>query len=239
MTPQQRRRELKVAQILDTAEQLVLRHGVDGLTIHALARALDYTPGALYRYFASKQAIIAELNSRAVRRYHQLFDHVATCAAQVTSASTEQAALLPLVATADAFLRWSGEHPGAFAMISATSADPRSLLAEDEAVHIPHMVALLTALSTAIETASDAGALDVGDSQRRAIGLIFGMIGILQLRKLVRFTDLLTPEPLARGLAGDLFRGWGASAEALASLVDPGAHVVDAALAMMEDRPRR
>jgi AcrR family transcriptional regulator len=239
MTPQQRRRELKVSQILDTAEQLVLHNGLDGLTIHALARALDFTPGALYRYFASKQAIIAELNSRAVRRYHQLFDHIAGCASRVASPSVEQAALLPLVATAEAFLRWSVEHPGAFTMISTTSADPRPLLDEDQAVHIPHMVALLAALSTAIEAATEVGALDPGDSQRRAIVLIFGMIGLLQLRKLTRFTDLLSPEPLARGLAADLFRGWGASSESLASLVDPCAHVVDAALALMDEPPAR
>jgi hypothetical protein len=56
---------------------------------------------------------------------------------------------------------------------------------------------------------------------------------------LTRFTDLLSPEPLARGLAADLFRGWGASSESLASLVDPCAHVVDAALALMDEPPAR
>jgi len=235
MTPLQRRREQKVGRILDTAEQIVLHEGLDGLTIHALARALDYTPGALYRYFESKQAILAELNSRAVRGYHQLFDCVAECAAQAEVQGETSASLLPLLATADAFVRWSHLEPGAFALISATSADPRDLLSDDEAVHIPHMVALLAALGEAIHRAVEAGALRPGDAERRAIALIFGMIGILQLRKLIRFSASLAPEPIALGLARDQFLGWGATPALLASLTTSSALVVEAAIARARD----
>jgi len=230
MTPQQRRREQKIRQILDAGEQIVLKSGLDGLTIHALARALDYTPGALYRYFPSKQAIIAELNSRAVQGYHRLFESVAAASSETQVSSEKAATLLPLMASAEAFIRRSGREPGAFAMVSATAADPRDLLTDSEAVHIPHLVALLASLRGAIDGAVNSGAIQPGDSDKRAIALTFGLIGILQLRKLVRFSSALSPEPIARGLARDQLAGWGAPAYLIEELQPLSNAIVDAVL---------
>jgi len=238
MTPRQRRRQQKVRRILDTAESIVLHDGLDGLTIHALARALDYTPGALYRYFESKQGILAALNSRAVQSYRRVFDAVAEVAADETTGDEADAHLLPLLGTAEAFVRWSQLKPGTFALVSATSADPRDLLTKDEAVHIPQMVSLIGAIGDAIQGAVDARSLGPGDPQQRAMALIFGMIGILQLRKLIRFTPLLTPEPIALGLARDQLVGWGATSERLDRLAAPCERVVEAAIARaLETQP--
>lgn len=47
--------------ILEAAERLFSREGGDGLSIRRLAEDIDYSPAAIYKYFASKDALIEEL----------------------------------------------------------------------------------------------------------------------------------------------------------------------------------
>ena len=54
------RQEMRTA-ILAEARRLVDTAGLDALTIRAIARALGYSPGALYEYFDSKEAIVEAL----------------------------------------------------------------------------------------------------------------------------------------------------------------------------------
>lgn len=49
------------ASIIDVAQRIVAADGVDGLTIRGVAKALGYSPGALYEYFDSKEAILNRL----------------------------------------------------------------------------------------------------------------------------------------------------------------------------------
>ena len=68
------RRRAQVDDILAHATELALAGGLEGVTIHGLAKAMDYTPGALYRYFPSKAELLAALHLRLVgylsRRVH-------------------------------------------------------------------------------------------------------------------------------------------------------------------------
>ncbi len=54
-------RESMRAAILDTARAIVTDSGIDGLTIRGVAAALNYSPGAIYEYFASKEDILKTL----------------------------------------------------------------------------------------------------------------------------------------------------------------------------------
>jgi AcrR family transcriptional regulator len=54
------RQEMRLA-IIDEARRLVDAAGLDAVTIRAIARALGYSPGALYEYFDSKEAILQAL----------------------------------------------------------------------------------------------------------------------------------------------------------------------------------
>jgi AcrR family transcriptional regulator len=54
------RQEMRAA-IIDEARRLVDAAGLDAVTIRAIARALGYSPGALYEYFDSKEAIVEAL----------------------------------------------------------------------------------------------------------------------------------------------------------------------------------
>jgi len=54
-------RESMRAAILDTARGIVTESGIDGLTIRGVATALNYSPGAIYEYFESKEDILTWL----------------------------------------------------------------------------------------------------------------------------------------------------------------------------------
>jgi AcrR family transcriptional regulator len=57
----ERRRDQTRAEILDTARDVVLRSGVAGFTLAAVAEELALTKPALYYYFDSKEALLFEL----------------------------------------------------------------------------------------------------------------------------------------------------------------------------------
>ena len=57
---EQGRREMRAA-ILDEARRLLTEDGASALSMRAIARALGYSPAALYEYFPSKEDIFAAL----------------------------------------------------------------------------------------------------------------------------------------------------------------------------------
>jgi len=66
-TPAERRKKAQESRILDAALELVGEEGIDALSIKGIAERADYSPGALYRYFASKDELVAALALRAVQ----------------------------------------------------------------------------------------------------------------------------------------------------------------------------
>lgn len=57
----ERNREEMISSIVTTAEEIVANEGAEGLTIRKVASQLGYSPGALYEYFESKEAILGAL----------------------------------------------------------------------------------------------------------------------------------------------------------------------------------
>jgi AcrR family transcriptional regulator len=61
LTPAERRRAKVRASILEAAETVFADEGADGLSIRRIADAIDYSPAAIYKYFASKDDLLFEL----------------------------------------------------------------------------------------------------------------------------------------------------------------------------------
>ncbi|MEM9668226.1 MAG: TetR/AcrR family transcriptional regulator [Pseudomonadota bacterium] len=61
MSPAERRRQKVRQTILDAAERVFAEEGEAGLSIRRLADEIDYSPGAIYKYFDSKQELVDEL----------------------------------------------------------------------------------------------------------------------------------------------------------------------------------
>ncbi|KAA5834913.1 TetR/AcrR family transcriptional regulator [Saccharopolyspora hirsuta] len=81
------------ARTLQTALDLLDRSGLDALTMRRLADAMDAQAGALYRYFATKQDLLAAMAER-------MMDGVADAAARSGDWSDQLAALARAMRTA-------------------------------------------------------------------------------------------------------------------------------------------
>lgn len=82
--------------------------GVDGLSLNALARSMGMAPGALYRYFDSKDALLIELVADA---YHALADALEHTAAAPGGAHSR------FFAVAQACRTWALAQPNAYHLI--------------------------------------------------------------------------------------------------------------------------
>jgi AcrR family transcriptional regulator len=81
-TPQERRKAQTRRDIIETAHQMIVERGVHGFSIRALADSIDYTPGALYKYFESKEALVDAVRENC---FTQLNAFVAKRSQQATS----------------------------------------------------------------------------------------------------------------------------------------------------------
>jgi len=123
-SPQARRLAQTREAILQNARQMIVAQGIEGLSLRALADSIDYTPGALYKYFSSKEALVD-----AVR---------ADCFEELNSSIAEQ--VLTAVTTPDmlllgglAYIEYARRHPQEYHLMfnmepsQATSGEQRAI----------------------------------------------------------------------------------------------------------------
>lgn len=76
ISPSERRFQRTRQSILEAAHAILREQGIAALSMRALAEKVDYSPAALYKYFANKEELIAELRkqgnelSGAIQRKH-------------------------------------------------------------------------------------------------------------------------------------------------------------------------
>ncbi len=61
-------RAFKKSVILDAAQRVLDRDGIEGTTVRAIAKEAGYTPGALYAYYTNKDNILADLLCKSLGR---------------------------------------------------------------------------------------------------------------------------------------------------------------------------
>ena len=216
-TPRERRRRANFSRILDAAIGLVVEGGFDALSMARLAGELDYTAGALYRYYPSKDALIAAMTARVIRSFADVMDRAG--ALVPASAPLQRVLLYPF-----AYRDLAAAAPQRFGLLSMLLADPR-LLVQDDAEAAPAMEAILLALAPlvgALEAARDAGSLRFPGPAADPALVAFGAThGVLQLRKQSRRAPgLFDLDALVRLSVRSLLLGWGADAAALDADLD-------------------
>ena len=122
--PKSRRRQVSEERILLAATQLLLERGYDGLNMKDVADAADYTPGALYRYFPSKSALLTRVLSQLIGR---LGDELTA----LELAPGDHTSLARIVALCLCYRRFAAQQVHAFALFSSMLADPRILILDD------------------------------------------------------------------------------------------------------------
>ncbi len=76
ITPAERRRNKVRQTILEAAERVFAEDGEAGLSIRRLADTIDYSPGAIYKYFQSKQELVDELKESFFARILEQVEEV-------------------------------------------------------------------------------------------------------------------------------------------------------------------
>jgi AcrR family transcriptional regulator len=176
-----------------------------------LADALDYAPGALYRYFSSKDALLAEVqrsNLHVLRGALQQAIHRAAGAG-----SPETSTLLPILCLVDYYARLPDLAPERFQLLNLGVTAPRQIVSDEKIVPVAEAsLALVRDLAALLDQASAAGDLQEGNPLDRALVLWSSVHGVLQLRKIERFDPrAIRPRRLIDELTHTLLCGWGAS----------------------------
>ena len=128
------RRAFRRDEILRTALELVTEGGLDALTTTELARRTGAALGALYRFFPSKQAVIAALQVTALEELGLDLDGAAhAAAARAVGAPAAVAAVVPIVAIADTFFALPRLHPARFRLIDEILSKPVPVYDDDDA----------------------------------------------------------------------------------------------------------
>ncbi len=92
--------------ILDTARDLMVKHGPDEVSLRMVARESGYSPASLYEYFENRDAILAELASRAMDLLGRELRSV-----------NEADPLKQLIMLGRAYLRFATENPRDFLLV--------------------------------------------------------------------------------------------------------------------------
>ncbi|MEM9692123.1 MAG: helix-turn-helix domain-containing protein [Myxococcota bacterium] len=215
VAPAARRRSARLVQIVDAALDLVTAHGLAGLTMQRLADEVDLTPGALYRYFRSKDALIVAMQQRCLLEIGERLRR-AQQEGPWPSAPRPRA-LAELLVAAATYVQLREEAPRVFALVAATLNDPRPLVEDGEAARIiPVLESLLGEVAKLFAGASEVGALDDHSTPEVRTVLFWSAIqGVASTAKLRRLHESFSLEPLAREAARTLLVGFGASIEDL------------------------
>lgn len=211
-----RRRAARRAAITREARRLVFEVGVDAFTLRQLAEASGAALGAVYRYFPSKDALLAALQIEVLVELSVHLQAVwarAEAAALAAGVEAGEARLTALWAIVLAYVELDLTAPRSARLIATLVGDPRKLIADSEAmVVMTSATTLLTGLGERFDETAEAGGLAPGFGLERATILWATIQGALALGKFARVTEGLDAHHLARLAARDLVLGWGAPA---------------------------
>lgn len=252
----ERKRQARKRDILRRALVLAAAEGDEVLTIGRLAEELDYTPGALYRYFPSKDALVAEVQRSIIVYLGQALGETVRRVRAIAKAGdidAGQESLVAVIAVGAGFGAFARDSAAEFGLLSMYLSDPDYRLAPEEAAYVHRDTRrTLAVLASVLAAAAHGGVLRDGNAAQRALVAWAALQGVLQTRKLernepedARRAAGLDAEELARELLDTLLVGWGARAESIARArrlvaehqLDRLEGSVDAMLAEHVDRP--
>lgn len=223
-TRRERHRAEKSQAILDCAFKLTQEQGLDGLTMPRLAAELDCAVGALYRYYPSKQALIAAMQVHVLGLFtHQQQQQQQNCQewAHQKKISPLVNSLLQILARAESYQDLQVAYPLEFHLLALTIGTPQQLVGDTEERAVLLAAApMLTETIKLLQAATQSGALNEGSPIERAWIMWLGMQGLLQSQKLLRFGILMaSSRQLVLNLITSLMAGWGATSSDITAAV--------------------
>lgn len=129
-SPREIRKERNRDAIIKAARQLIIKKGVDAFSLREVARAVDYSPAALYEYFDNKDDLIATVAEVSIGRL----------ARRLASAPQGQTPEEHLEALGMAYLSFAAEDTEEFQLcfssLQMKAATPQLTQEDDEAFQI-------------------------------------------------------------------------------------------------------
>ena len=107
LTRQERERMALTEEIVATSLALVRAEGAANLSLREVAKRIDYSSAALYRYFPDKAALVAELCQRGF----------ADLARRLRTVSTDRPPAERLLATGLVYLRFAADEPQLYTLM--------------------------------------------------------------------------------------------------------------------------
>lgn len=207
MNRRARVREQTKEEIVEAALASIEDGDPEALTIHGVARTVGVVPGALYRYFGSREILIAAVQARVVG---DLVEEVRT-----PLEAWRSSPLSAVAGVAAAVVRYAARAPGRYALLSRMFAIPRPLVGEEAAGPALALAAVaLSQVRRSFEVAVAEGELAVDDPDQCVLALWAGVHGAIQIGKLARFDARAGAVPVAQSMVRALLVGWGAAPEA-------------------------
>lgn len=229
MTIAQARREeflsARRGQYLDAALRIVTTEGQRALTMQRVANELECAIGTIYRYFPSKDALLAEIQRTALETLLESFKlgQAHFEAFLVGHAVDDRTAALARVTAAARFWVSADEtYPREMEFSRRLFTDPEIVVATEEAVRIlPVTMQLLNLGCQTLDAAVEAGALAPGNGIERAVVLISALTGVTLIAKFNRWNSggVFDGHRHATRHLADTLMAWGADAGQL-ELVD-------------------
>lgn len=229
-SPRAVRREKASERILDTAEAILGAEGMSALTMQRLASELGFTVGATYRYFASKEAIVAAIQRRVIAL---LSDDLGA----MLDASIDDP-LVRVAVVARIYTTLGTRRPLHASLLSRMMGEPVNVL--DAALATPNLQLALEIGAIGLRelgAARSAGAIEAGNDVERGLVLWASLTGIAQTRKLERWqVPGLRTDALADQLVRTLLVGWGADSKKVKDAVARAKKLVPWSPEMKEEK---
>ena len=215
-----RKRERRSREFVVAAQSIIAEEGFEGLTMSRLARQLDTLDSAVYRYFSSKGALIAEIQKDAIERLTASLDGVRERADDAISAAgldDRTAATTRLLLVGRWLCAASQSYFEEVRLLQMIMSHRQTTLDPEGGLRIlPIAMELLTRAVVAIEEAQAVGAIEPGSGIDRAALLAGALSGVLEGDDLEKYVpSLFGGTRLAQQANLDLLRGWGADRVAL------------------------
>ena len=181
--------------------RIILEKGVEGLTIQGLSKEMGWALGAMYRYYPSKEHLLAALEHEAAQR---VMERLLEC---------QDKSLPPIEnirAMADAYTRLPRELSEEFGLVCLMLGDPRPHLplAEAQAV-MGKVMPFLEHVAGLFEEATRRGELHVEKPMDATLVFWMTVHGNMLMSKLDRIDDaLFCGERLVSFAVDALLGGW-------------------------------
>jgi AcrR family transcriptional regulator len=213
----------RVESIISSAMTIIEKEGIETLTIHRLAKDMNWAVGAMYRYFPSKDALFVELQCRVIDEFSQLLNDGLVELDNFNTrrkAEKKTRALSVPFAVSRLYQEFARKQPAHFRLISLTIGDPAPRLDDEFGSRvIAELMPVLVRVAKGFNEATGLKALSTGNDLKRTVTFWSAIHAIVPLAKFGRFdAKLFDADALMEEVVFTLLKGWSA----------PESHLVDA-----------